>query len=97
MGTGSEVGGIVCAHPKISGVAFTGSHKTARQIALQLAQRNGAIVPFIAETGGQNAMIVDSTALPEQVVRDVLRSAFGSAVGLKVSLMRISTQKQYAQ
>jgi RHH-type proline utilization regulon transcriptional repressor/proline dehydrogenase/delta 1-pyrroline-5-carboxylate dehydrogenase len=87
-GSGLDIGSAALNDMNLAGVAFTGSHKTARQIALQLAQRNGAIVPFIAETGGQNAMIVDSTALPAQVVRDVLRSAFGSA-GQRCSALRV--------
>src|SRR5262249_22438521 len=60
--------------PRVSGIAFTGSTDTARAINLALARRPGPIVPLIAETGGQNAMIVDSSALPEQVVTDVLTS-----------------------
>lgn len=69
-------------------MAFTGSTATAQRINQTLAQREAAPVPFIAETGGQNAMIVDSTALPEQVVRDVLRSAFASA-GQRCSALRV--------
>jgi RHH-type proline utilization regulon transcriptional repressor/proline dehydrogenase/delta 1-pyrroline-5-carboxylate dehydrogenase len=69
-------------------VAFTGSTATAQRINQTLAQRDAAPVPFIAETGGQNAMIVDSTALPEQVVRDVIRSAFASA-GQRCSALRV--------
>ncbi len=66
------------ASPGIAGVAFTGSTETARAINRALAASDGPIVPLIAETGGQNAMIVDSSALPEQVVADVLLSAFRS-------------------
>jgi RHH-type proline utilization regulon transcriptional repressor/proline dehydrogenase/delta 1-pyrroline-5-carboxylate dehydrogenase len=72
----------------ISGVAFTGSTDTARIINRTLAERRGPILPFIAETGGQNAMIVDSSALPEQVTRDVVSSAFQSA-GQRCSALRV--------
>ncbi|MFA0252802.1 aldehyde dehydrogenase family protein, partial [Vibrio sp. 10N.261.45.A4] len=64
------------------------STATAKRINLSLAERDSQPVPFIAETGGQNAMIVDSTALPEQVVRDVVRSAFASA-GQRCSALRV--------
>ena len=74
------------SHLAIAGVAFTGSTLTAQRINRTLAQRDTAPVPFIAETGGQNAMIVDSTALPEQVVRDVIRSAFASQGSVVVHL-----------
>jgi RHH-type proline utilization regulon transcriptional repressor/proline dehydrogenase/delta 1-pyrroline-5-carboxylate dehydrogenase len=67
---------------------MTGSTETARTINRALAARNGPILPLIAETGGQNAMIVDSSALPEQVVRDVLTSAFNSA-GQRCSALRV--------
>jgi RHH-type transcriptional regulator, proline utilization regulon repressor / proline dehydrogenase / delta 1-pyrroline-5-carboxylate dehydrogenase len=87
-GTGEKVGAPLAADPRIAGVAFTGSTETARAIALALAQRPGPLVPFIAETGGQNAMIVDSSALPEQVVTDVLTSAFESA-GQRCSSLRL--------
>ena len=70
------------------GVVFTGSTATARLINRTLAASEGAIVPLIAETGGQNAMIVDSTALPEQVVRDVMAGAFQSA-GQRCSALRV--------
>jgi RHH-type proline utilization regulon transcriptional repressor/proline dehydrogenase/delta 1-pyrroline-5-carboxylate dehydrogenase len=69
-------------------VAFTGSTETARRINRTLAERDGAIIPLIAETGGQNAMIVDSSALPEQVTRDVISSAFQSA-GQRCSACRV--------
>src|SRR3546814_6639328 len=72
----------------ISGVSFTGSAETARLINQALAKRDGRIVPLIAETGGQNAMLVDSTALPEQVVEDVLTSSFQSA-GQRCSALRV--------
>ncbi|MDR9828237.1 bifunctional proline dehydrogenase/L-glutamate gamma-semialdehyde dehydrogenase PutA [Vibrio sp. FNV 38] len=87
-GTGAELGSLLTQHPDIQGVAFTGSTPTAQRINQSLAQRNTLPVPFIAETGGQNAMIVDSTALPEQVVRDVVRSAFASA-GQRCSALRV--------
>src|SRR5205809_6603907 len=78
-GDGEAVGAPLVADPRIAGVAFTGSVETAKRIDLALAQRAGPIVPLIAETGGDNAMIVDSSALPEQVVDDVVISAFQSA------------------
>ena len=87
-GTGSEMGKRLVTDPRISGVAFTGSTETAGAINRSLAEREGPIVPFIAETGGQNAMVVDSTALPEQVVTDVISSAFGSA-GQRCSALRV--------
>ena len=74
--------------PRIAGVAFTGGTETAQGIARALAARPGPIVPFIAETGGINAMIVDSSALAEQVVTDVLACAFGSA-GQRCSALRL--------
>jgi RHH-type proline utilization regulon transcriptional repressor/proline dehydrogenase/delta 1-pyrroline-5-carboxylate dehydrogenase len=73
---------------RIAGVAFTGSDETARRINAALAARSGPIVPLIAETGGVNAMLVDATALPEQVVDDVVASAFQSA-GQRCSAQRI--------
>ncbi len=87
-GRGADIGAALTSHPAIAGVAFTGSTATAQKINHSLAQRDAAPVPFIAETGGQNAMIVDSTALPEQVVRDVIRSAFASA-GQRCSALRV--------
>lgn len=87
-GKGSIVGAQLVASERIAGVLFTGSTETARFINKQLAERSGPIVPFIAETGGQNAMIVDASALPEQVVRDVITSAFGSA-GQRCSALRV--------
>jgi RHH-type proline utilization regulon transcriptional repressor/proline dehydrogenase/delta 1-pyrroline-5-carboxylate dehydrogenase len=83
-----KVGGSLTSHPLLAGVAFTGSTETARLINRTLAERTGAIIPFIAETGGQNAMIVDSSALPEQVTRDVMSSAFQSA-GQRCSALRV--------
>jgi RHH-type transcriptional regulator, proline utilization regulon repressor / proline dehydrogenase / delta 1-pyrroline-5-carboxylate dehydrogenase len=87
-GTGETVGAALVADPRVSGVAFTGSTDTAQQINLALAQRPGPLVPLVAETGGQNAMIVDSSALAEQVVADVLVSAFDSA-GQRCSSLRL--------
>ena len=87
-GDGPTVGGALLADPRIAGVAFTGSTETARLINRTLAERPGPILPLIAETGGQNAMIVDSTALPEQVVIDVIESAFRSA-GQRCSALRV--------
>ncbi|MFA0087127.1 bifunctional proline dehydrogenase/L-glutamate gamma-semialdehyde dehydrogenase PutA [Vibrio sp. 10N.261.51.F12] len=87
-GYGADVGHALTSHDAIAGVAFTGSTPTAQRINATLAARQVAPVPFIAETGGQNAMIVDSTALPEQVVRDVVRSAFASA-GQRCSALRV--------
>ncbi len=85
---GAEVGTALTANTAIAGVAFTGSTPTAQHINRSLAKRDTNPVPLIAETGGQNAMIVDSTALPEQVVRDVIRSAFASA-GQRCSALRV--------
>jgi len=87
-GAGRVVGGTLTAHPLLAGVVFTGSTETARMINRTLADRDGPIIPFIAETGGQNAMIVDSSALPEQVTRDVLSSAFQST-GQRCSALRV--------
>ncbi len=81
-------GGKIVSHEAVAGVAFTGSTQTAKRIQKALAESNPSIVPFIAETGGQNAMIVDSSALPEQVVDDVILSAFGSA-GQRCSALRV--------
>ena len=83
-----KVGAALTAHPLIAGVAFTGSTDTARAINRALANRDGPIIPLIAETGGQNAMIVDSSALPEQVTRDVVASSFQSA-GQRCSALRV--------
>ncbi|MBX6367984.1 MAG: bifunctional proline dehydrogenase/L-glutamate gamma-semialdehyde dehydrogenase PutA [Rhodospirillales bacterium] len=87
-GDGTTVGARLVADPRVSGVAFTGSTETARAINIALAERGGPIVPLIAETGGQNGLIVDSSALPEQVVVDVLASAFNSA-GQRCSALRV--------
>ncbi len=87
-GPGETVGAALVAQPRIAGVVFTGSTQVARIIHRALAQRDGAIVPLIAETGGVNAMLVDSTALPEQVADAVLQSAFRSA-GQRCSALRL--------
>lgn len=87
-GEGETVGAALVSDERIAGVAMTGSTATAKLIAAQLAARQGPIVPLIAETGGQNAMFVDSTALPEQVVDDVIRSAFHST-GQRCSALRV--------
>jgi RHH-type proline utilization regulon transcriptional repressor/proline dehydrogenase/delta 1-pyrroline-5-carboxylate dehydrogenase len=85
---GRLFGEIALAHPALAGVAMTGSTATALTINRAMAARGGIIVPLIAETGGLNAMIVDSTALPEQVVDDVVSSAFMSA-GQRCSALRL--------
>ncbi len=87
-GDGARIGKTLLNHAALAGVAFTGSNDTARIINRTLAMREGAIPTFIAETGGLNAMIVDSSALPEQAVRDVVASAFDSA-GQRCSAARI--------
>jgi RHH-type proline utilization regulon transcriptional repressor/proline dehydrogenase/delta 1-pyrroline-5-carboxylate dehydrogenase len=83
-----ELGAALVAQPRIAGVAFTGSTETAARINRALAAKDGPIVPLIAETGGINMMIVDATALPEQVCDDVLASAFRSA-GQRCSALRL--------
>lgn len=85
---GQDFGELALEHPALAGVVFTGSTRTALWLNRKLAAREGAILPLIAETGGINAMIVDSSALPEQVVDDVLASAFGSA-GQRCSALRL--------
>jgi len=87
-GDGIAVGARVVADPRIAGVAFTGSTETARAINHSLANRSGPLPVLIAETGGQNALIVDSSALPEQVVVDVVQSGFNSA-GQRCSALRV--------
>jgi len=87
-GDGEALGARLVADPRIAGVAFTGSVETARRVNRALARRDGPITPLIAETGGVNAMIVDASALPEQVVDDVVVSAFQSA-GQRCSAQRI--------
>lgn len=87
-GLGETVGVSLISHPNVAGVIFTGSTQTAHSIQKILAAKEGPIVPFIAETGGINAMIVDSSALLEQVIQDVMQSAFGSA-GQRCSALRV--------
>jgi RHH-type proline utilization regulon transcriptional repressor/proline dehydrogenase/delta 1-pyrroline-5-carboxylate dehydrogenase len=87
-GDGGMIGAALTRHPLIDGVAFTGGTETAWAINRTLAARNGPILPFIAETGGLNAMFVDTTALKEQVVDDAILSAFGSA-GQRCSALRM--------
>ena len=83
-----KAGAALVADPRVAGVAFTGSTEVARLINRALAAKDGPIVPLIAETGGINAMIVDATALPEQVTDDVITSAFRSA-GQRCSALRL--------
>ena len=87
-GPGETIGAALVAHPFCAGVCFTGSTEVAQIIARTLAAKDGTIVPLIAETGGLNAMIVDSTALPEQVIDAVVQSAFRSA-GQRCSALRL--------
>ncbi len=87
LGEGGTIGARAVADSRVAGVAFTGSTETARAINRSLAERQGPIAVLIAETGGQNAMIVDSSALPEQVVMDVVQSGFNSA-GQRCSALR---------
>jgi RHH-type proline utilization regulon transcriptional repressor/proline dehydrogenase/delta 1-pyrroline-5-carboxylate dehydrogenase len=87
-GGGADVGAKLTADPRIDGVVFTGSTETARIINQSLAARDAALATLIAETGGQNVMLVDSSALPEQVVKDVIGSAFLSA-GQRCSALRV--------
>ncbi len=87
-GSGDTVGAALVAHPAVAGVCFTGSTPVAKHIQRALAAGDGPIVPLIAETGGLNAMIVDSSALPEQVIDAVLQSAFRSA-GQRCSALRL--------
>ncbi|HEU0196394.1 MAG TPA: bifunctional proline dehydrogenase/L-glutamate gamma-semialdehyde dehydrogenase PutA [Nevskiaceae bacterium] len=87
-GDGAEIGPVLTADTRVSGVAFTGSTDTARAINRALAGRDAPIAALIAETGGQNAMIADSSALPEQLVKDVANSAFDSA-GQRCSASRV--------
>ena len=87
-GRGETVGAALTGHPGIDGVAFTGGTDTASAINRGLAARPGAIIPFIAETGGLNGMFVDTTALKEQIIDDVILSAFGSA-GQRCSALRV--------
>jgi RHH-type proline utilization regulon transcriptional repressor/proline dehydrogenase/delta 1-pyrroline-5-carboxylate dehydrogenase len=87
-GDGVAIGGTLVSDPRIAGVAFTGSSEVAQSINRTLSARPGAITPLIAETGGQNALIVDSSALSEQVVNDVISSSFLSA-GQRCSALRV--------
>ncbi len=87
-GLGEIVGAALVADPRTAGVCFTGSTPVARLINRTLAAKDGPIVPLIAETGGLNAMVVDSTALPEQVIDAVVQSAFRSA-GQRCSALRL--------
>ncbi|MDG6342043.1 bifunctional proline dehydrogenase/L-glutamate gamma-semialdehyde dehydrogenase PutA [Glaesserella parasuis] len=86
-GSGKVIGSALVSDPRVNGVIFTGSTDTAKNINRNL-QKSAHIVPLIAETGGQNAMIVDSSALGEQVVADILNSAFDSA-GQRCSALRV--------
>jgi len=87
-GDGPQIGNALFGDTRLAGVAFTGSTEAANAISRALAARTGPIATLIAETGGQNAMIVDSTALPEQVARDAVASAFDSA-GQRCSALRV--------
>ena len=88
VGAGDTIGAALVADGRIDGVVFTGGTDTAKRINQTLANRKGAIVPLIAETGGQNCMVVDSSALLEQAVDDIILSAFGSA-GQRCSALRV--------
>ena len=88
IANGSVVGDVMLPDKHIAAVMFTGSIETGRRISKMLSQRGRGQIPFIAETGGQNCMIVDSTALPEQVVDDVISSGFQSA-GQRCSALRV--------
>jgi RHH-type proline utilization regulon transcriptional repressor/proline dehydrogenase/delta 1-pyrroline-5-carboxylate dehydrogenase len=87
-GDGATIGAALSRHPDVDGIAFTGSTETARLIAQSLAARDAPLGALVAETGGQNAMLVDSSALPEQVVKDSIASAFLSA-GQRCSALRV--------
>ena len=87
-GNGEVVGAGLVQHPYTAGVIFTGSTEVAYIIQKTLVDKRGPIVPLVAETGGQNVMVVDSSALSEQVVRDVILSAFDSA-GQRCSALRV--------
>jgi delta-1-pyrroline-5-carboxylate dehydrogenase (PutA C-terminal domain) len=87
-GSGSKIGAAIFPDPRLAGIVLTGSTEAAAVINRALAARDGPIATVIAETGGQNAMIVDSTALPEQVARDAVTSAFDSA-GQRCSALRV--------
>jgi RHH-type transcriptional regulator, proline utilization regulon repressor / proline dehydrogenase / delta 1-pyrroline-5-carboxylate dehydrogenase len=87
-GEGASIGAALVADPRIAGVVFTGSNETARLIDKSMAERGNSDAILVAETGGLNAMIVDSTALLEQATRDILASAFQSA-GQRCSALRV--------
>lgn len=87
-GDGARLGAVLCSDARLAGVAFTGSNEVATHLSRQLAAREGPRAVTIFETGGQNVMIADSSALPEQLVNDVLVSAFGSA-GQRCSALRV--------
>ena len=96
IGKGSVIGKKLVSDPRVAGVIFTGSTETAKQIEQTLSLRSGPIATFIAETGGQNAMIVDSSVLIEQTVVDIVQSAFNSA-GQRCSALRVLfVQKEIA-
>lgn len=88
IGKGRVVGAKLVGDPRVAGVMFTGSTETAKFIEQSLANRSGPIALFIAETGGQNALIVDSSALCEQAVADIIQSSFNSA-GQRCSALRV--------
>lgn len=88
IGSGRDVGALIVADPSVGGVCFTGSTATAQHINKSVAKTGKPSAPLIAETGGLNAMIVDSTALPEQAVRDIVASSFQSA-GQRCSALRV--------
>ena len=88
LGSGTEVGSALTSHNKINGVTFTGSTVTAKRILQNITKGDGPIIPFIAETGGINAMIADSSTLIEQLVDDCISSAFQSA-GQRCSALRV--------
>nr|WP_234393836.1 bifunctional proline dehydrogenase/L-glutamate gamma-semialdehyde dehydrogenase PutA [Fangia hongkongensis] len=87
-GDGESVGATLIDSDKVQAVIFTGSTEVAKIIQNTLAKKEGAIIPLIAETGGQNVMVVDSSSLPEQVVKDVINSSFDSA-GQRCSALRV--------
>lgn len=87
-GNSGELSPLLTGDPRIDGIVFTGSTQSAWAINRALAARDSSIATLIAETGGQNTLIADSTCLPEQLVKDVLRSAFGSA-GQRCSALRV--------
>lgn len=87
-GDGASIGSALCAHAALDGIVFTGGWDTARGIQRQLAQRDSAMIPFIAETAGINALIADSSAQPQQLVSNVIRAAFDSA-GQRCSALRV--------